>query len=62
MRMSKLLLVCFAVLIFAMGCSKSGEKATETAEAPMTKTETTTAAPATAAIVEEVTLAVTGMT
>ena len=60
MRMSKLLLVCFAVLIFAMGCSKSGEKATETAEAPMTKTETTTAAPA--ATVEEVTLAVTGMT
>ena len=61
MRMSKLLLVCFAILVLAMGCSKSGEQAAETAEAPMTKTETTTAAPA-AAEVEEVTLAVTGMT
>jgi len=61
MRMSKLLLVCFAVLIFAMGCSKSGEKVAETSEVPTTKTETTTAAPA-AAEVEEVTLAVTGMT
>ena len=59
MRMSKLLLVCFAILVLAMGCSKSGEQAAETAEAPMTKTE---AAPATAATVEEVTLAVTGMT
>lgn len=56
-----MIFVCFAALIFVVACADTQEK--KAAETPSQTAEETTETPQTAAAsIEEVTLAVTGMT
>ncbi len=63
----RMLFVCLAALLLVIACAdtskKQAETSTETTETPSQTTEETTETPSqTAASIEEVTLAVTGMT